>query len=412
MFDVLDIINEATKEANSFENHAAKSLSLEERLLYLQGLALVMNADSEIHEDEKEYIRILIKSFDMDESLLETFVEFAQAPDKDTVQAFFKTFRRRQIAQLFLFDALMMSRRDGNGCEREQAVIDKIAEQLEVLKGTYSDIYDLFCHIKNKNWDESALYFSSHLLNPDHFKHLLYYFDVDFDELMARTDELRVKRLLQALSAKMPELTGSGKVKPKLDHDIVIPMLQSELDRGNGIVVNDFLTISDNEEFGELILKNEGIGWNKEQAYLYSLTNKVITNENIMKLFSELMVSLGLSEIDVVNIIYSNEINIITGVVHAEYKRILNLPTMLTRDGSIYIEIENDIYKYSPGEHYDAYGVEQILLESAFERDSGIINIWFNEWDSNSRGSLTKLSMINEMLDVGFNITNTFKIKT
>ena len=62
-----------------------------------------------------------------------------------------------------------------------KAVVDKIAEQLEVLKGTYQDIYDLFCHIKNKDWDESALYFSSHLLNPEHFKHLLDYFEVEID---------------------------------------------------------------------------------------------------------------------------------------------------------------------------------------------------------------------------------------
>ncbi|WP_105201531.1 tellurite resistance TerB family protein [Pseudoalteromonas sp. T1lg10] len=168
MLDILDVINEATKEANSFENHAAKDLTLEERLLYLQGLALVMNADGEIHAEEKEYIRILIKSFEMDESILESFVEFAQRPDKDTVQAFFRTFRRRPIAQLFLFDALMMTRRDDSVDEREKSVVDKIAEQLEVLKGTYQDIFELFCHLKNKDWDESSVFFSSHLLNPNH----------------------------------------------------------------------------------------------------------------------------------------------------------------------------------------------------------------------------------------------------
>ncbi|WP_155522528.1 TerB family tellurite resistance protein, partial [Salinivibrio sp. HTSP] len=177
MMDILDVINEATKEANAFENHAAKDLPLEERLLYLQGLALVMNADGDIHPEEKEYILILIKSFEMDEAILDSFVEFAQRPDKDTVQAFFRTFRRRPIAQLFLFDALMMTRRDDNIDEKEKAVVDKIAEQLEVLKGIYQDIFDFFCHIKNKDWEESSLYFSSHLLNSEYFKHLLHYFD-------------------------------------------------------------------------------------------------------------------------------------------------------------------------------------------------------------------------------------------
>lgn len=307
MFDVLDIINDATKEANSFENHAAKSLSLEERLLYLQGLALVMNADSEIHEDEKEYIRILIKSFDMDDSMLDAFVEFAQAPDKDTVQAFFKTFRRRQIAQLFLFDALMMSRRDGNGCEREQAVIDKIAEQLEVLKGTYSDIYDLFCHIKNKNWDESALYFSSHLLNPEHFKHLLDYFEVDFDELMEKTGELRKHRLAaninNTLSSVNSDLVEWGSVtniqgeyqnitmtRCRSGHvtaAVILPWLQSQLDKGVINILNDEVLKAD-ISFG--LLKNINIKFNRESLSfeLNCLEDAVIKNQELISHFYEI----------------------------------------------------------------------------------------------------------------------------
>ncbi len=159
MFDILDLIHDATKEANSFENHPAKALPLEERLSYLNGLALVMNADAEISEDEKEYLRILIKSFDLDESCLNDFVTFAQAPDKDTIQAFFRTFRRKPLAQLFLFDAYMMGMRDGQLQDKERAVIDKMAEQLEILKGTRRDIFDLFCHIQNKDWTESSFVF-------------------------------------------------------------------------------------------------------------------------------------------------------------------------------------------------------------------------------------------------------------
>ncbi|EPO5781255.1 TerB family tellurite resistance protein [Vibrio harveyi] len=288
MLDILDVINEATKEANSFENHAAKDLTLEERLLYLQGLALVMNADGEIHPEEKEYIRILSKSFEMDESILESFVEFAQRPDKDTVQAFFRTFRRRPIAQLFLFDALMMTRRDDSVDEREKAVVDKIAEQLEVLKGTYQDIYDLFCHIKNKDWEESALYFSSHLLNPEHFKHLLDYFEVDFDNLMLSSEKLQEKRFKQVILSKLnvenyewEELkyycddiitTPNSKVTSHYVDltsslmslvELIVPKVQSDLDRGK-------ICVNPNEELesenGEILasVKSLGLNYDKE----------------------------------------------------------------------------------------------------------------------------------------------------
>ncbi|KTG21228.1 hypothetical protein AUR67_07775 [Pseudoalteromonas sp. XI10] len=254
-FDILDVINEATKEADAFEGHPAADFTIEEKLLYLNGLALVMNADGHIDDTEKEYIRILIKSMNLDESTLDDMVTFAKAPDKDTIQAFFRTFRRRPISQLFLFDALMMTRRDGKVEDKEKAVVDKIADQLEILKGTQQDIFDLFCHIKNRNWQESALYFSCHLLNPDHFKHLLAYHEVEFDALMTETAETRSNRLLDIMKSKLVDslewgtfacegtsqkaslitkepITLLKAIASSISCSVVMPWLQRMLDRG------------------------------------------------------------------------------------------------------------------------------------------------------------------------------------
>lgn len=311
MLDILDVINEATKEASSFENHAAKELTLEERLLYLQGLALVMNADGEIHPEEKEYIRILIKSFEMDESILDSFVEFAQRPDKDTVQAFFRTFRRRPIAQLFLFDALMMTRRDDSVDEREKAVVDKIAEQLEVRKGTYNDIFDLFCHIKNKDWDESAIYFSSYLLNPEHFKHLLDYFDVDFDKLMIETKDLKSRRVKQIIQSKLNvdsyewerlEYNYESKSNSKITShyvnlaeplnalpELMVIKIQSDLSRGK-VFVNPLGELENKrgEKVGDL--KSLGLIYNKENknVTLFLTEEKESNEDSIFSMISYL----------------------------------------------------------------------------------------------------------------------------
>ncbi len=285
-FDILDVINDATKEADAFEGHPAADFTMEEQLLYLNGLALVMNADGHIDDTEKEYIRILIKSMSLDESILDDMVTFAKAPDKDTVQAFFRTFRRRPVAQLFLFDALMMTRRDGKVEDKEKAVVDKIADQLEILKGTQQDIFDLFCHIKNRNWQESALYFSSHLLNPDHFKHLLAYHEIAFDALMEETAEIRTKRLLQVMSGKIPSAKVGENIKPILDQEVVMPLLQAELDRGNAIVVNDILTLHNDEE-KKIKLSDIGLTWSKETLALYSEGNTEISNNNITTLLIE-----------------------------------------------------------------------------------------------------------------------------
>jgi len=248
--DILDAISEATTEANAFADHAGKALPLEERILYLQGLSLVMNADNDIHAEEKEYLRILIKSFDMDESILDSCLEFANAPDKDTIQAFFRAFRRKPIAQLFLFDAYVMMGRDGDSHEKEVNVINKIVEQLEILKGTQQDIYDLFCHIKNRNWQESALYFDSFLLNKKYFNHLLDYYEVSMDYLLAETKKIRRNRVSDIFVKKLGlhdikwgELTyemglsefksvSTSPIKIELSYDIVIPFIQYLLNKG------------------------------------------------------------------------------------------------------------------------------------------------------------------------------------
>ncbi len=279
-FDIFDAISDATKEADAFENHPAKELSLEERLLYLQGLALVMNADKNIHDEEKEYLRILIKSLEMDEeSILEMCVAFAQAPDKDTIQAFFRAFRRKSIAQLFLFDAFVISRRDGQIHDKKTEVINKIAEQLEILVGTQLDIYYLFCYIENRRWDESAVYFDSFLLDTNHFKHLLAYYEMDYDELMAATIEMRQDRLLRILRGKvegieleweslrygnedcLPNATSITTEMVKLadlfqNPDILIPYLQSRLNRGELRIYQQQVDYTKNAKEGEGALFN------------------------------------------------------------------------------------------------------------------------------------------------------------
>lgn len=311
-FDILDVINDATKEADAFEGHPAADFTMEEQLLYLNGLALVMNADGHIDDSEKEYIRILIKSMSLDESILDDMVTFAKAPDKDTVQAFFRTFRRRPVAQLFLFDALMMTRRDGKVEDKEKAVVDKIADQLEILKGTQQDIFDLFCHIKNRNWQESALYFSSHLLNPDHFKHLLAYHEIEFDALMAETAEIRSNRLIEVIKQKvdidaldweplvyhnnncMPDATEitTTFITNIVTLDLILPFLQSKLDRKElRINADEVLLIKDGVELAYGSLTDLTLSHDKETDTFFVTPN--LTEDSAFKVTAELLSDFG-----------------------------------------------------------------------------------------------------------------------
>ncbi|MEY8193699.1 MAG: TerB family tellurite resistance protein [Cycloclasticus sp.] len=372
-FDILGIINDATAEANAFEHHPAADFSMEEQLLYLNGLALVMNADGDIDAREVEYLRILIKSMNLDQTILDDMTAFAQKPDKDTVQAFFLAFRRKPVAQLFLFDALMMSRRDEQVHEREKAVIDKIAEQLEILKGTQQDVFDLFCHIRHKNWQESALYFSSHLLNPEHFKHLLSYHGVDHDELMAETEALRAERLQQLLQSKISSALNSkasGKslkeisdadFKTLLGHDLVIPMLQSELDRNQANVTDGKYRFNTDEYTDDITLADEGIGWNVEAYSLYSLAEN-----SEMELFTDSKAiayllkkfSVGLNS----NVAYYGDAK--SGLPVGTFSKnleVIDLSCCLLKDFP-YLIVNDELYRYYEGEK-SSYNTQKLYVK-------------------------------------------------
>jgi len=254
---ILDFIKDVTKEATSFENHPVKQLPLEEKVLYLRGLALIMNADGAISDEEIEYLRILINSFELDEELLGTCIEFSKSPDRDTGLAFFRTFQRNAMAKIFLFDAWMMAYRDNDIGDKEKAVVNTIGEQLEVLKGTQEDIYTLFCCIVNNRWQEIAVSFSSHRLNPEHFKHLLNYYNVDLQALLKTTDKSRAtciqsivrsaiadtelefgKLSYDSIEAQSKEVTKAP-VSFQLPYSVVVPFLQSLIDRDELIIRDD-----------------------------------------------------------------------------------------------------------------------------------------------------------------------------
>lgn len=138
----LKVIDKATKEVNSLVN----GLSLEERLLYLYGLVRAMQIEGEIHPEQKDYIHIVIKSLEVDASILESFAGFEQSLDlnEETIQEFFFTFKRKPIAQLFLFDVLILIRKGDNYKENDKSVVDMVTEKLEVIKGTYNDSIEPF----------------------------------------------------------------------------------------------------------------------------------------------------------------------------------------------------------------------------------------------------------------------------
>ncbi|MGR5194783.1 TerB family tellurite resistance protein [Vibrio rotiferianus] len=342
---ILNLIKEAAKESSAFESHAAKDLSLEDRLLYLQGLALVMNADGEIHREEKDYLLILIKSFDLDESLLESCIDFANQPDKSTIQSVLKCFKRKPIAQLFLFDALMISYRDGEISEEEKEVIDELAFQFEVAKGIYQDIFDLFCYIKNRNWQDAVLYFSVHLLNPNYFCHIFKYYDVSLDEMSEVSTQVSKRRILASIKNKLDD---------GISNEVILPFLQSKIDKKEASVRNGNFILPDLDDFK---LSTINIDFDQLSETLHINSSVLIKQTSIITYFLK---SIGLTESDRYKLDGGTQ-KIITSTL-AKNNRVLNLYSKF-EEGCL-IDINGTLWSYKKGRGYNNIIDEKSIISN------------------------------------------------
>ncbi len=130
--DILSLVEDAKKEHLSFEKHPATKLDIEQKTLYLNGLALLMNVDEEMHEKEKEYLTILIRTFDLPDEKLNELIQFAKKPSKKAVLEIFDSFKEKDIKYVFMFDALMLAHKDENFNPKEQKLIDSYFESLKI----------------------------------------------------------------------------------------------------------------------------------------------------------------------------------------------------------------------------------------------------------------------------------------
>lgn len=345
MKNILNLIKEAAKESSAFENHAAKGLALEDRLLYLQGLALVMNANGEIHREEKDYLLILIKSFDLDESLLESCIDFANQPDKSTIQSVLKCFKRKPIAQLFLFDALMISDRDGAISEEEKEVIDELAFQFEVAKGIYQDIFDLFCYIKNRNWQDAVLYFSVHLLNPNYFGHIFKYYDVSLDEISEVSTQASKRKILASIKKKLDD---------GISNEVILPFLQSKIDKKEASVRNGTFILPDLDDFK---LSTINIDFDQLSETLHIDSSVLIKQTSIITYFLK---SIGLTESDRYKIDGGTQ-KIITSTL-AKNNRVLNLCSKF-EEGCL-IDINGMLWSYDKVRGYNNIIGEKSIISN------------------------------------------------
>jgi uncharacterized tellurite resistance protein B-like protein len=194
---VLNLLKKVKVQTLSFEKHPCRDLDMEIKVHYLNGLALVAQEDGNFCEKEKEYLSILINSFELDKETLEEYVEFAQNPDEERLIEMMNVFATKDIKYNFMIDAMMVAQRDGNFDEAEQAIIEQYFEMFKITEDEAKDLTSLFEMFYVQDGNGLFRYFGKQdkydtfLIKKELFQYLVDYYKIDF-EYELKEDEKRI----------------------------------------------------------------------------------------------------------------------------------------------------------------------------------------------------------------------------
>jgi len=181
--DLLNLLNKVKIQTLSFEKHPVAKLDDEIKIHYLNGLSLIMIADENIKDEEKEYLSILINSFGLSDELLDSFIEFAKNPDEKAILEMMKAFMNKEIKYNFMIDAMMIANKDGEYHENEKAVIDNYFEMFKITEDEKKDLIKIFEMFHKQDGNGLFLYFkktNNRYMDEKLFEYLFKYYNIDF----------------------------------------------------------------------------------------------------------------------------------------------------------------------------------------------------------------------------------------
>ena len=133
-------------------DHPIAQESLEMKILYLNGLGLMMNVDGEIHEREKSFLLGMIRAFELEGSILDEVIAFSKNPDQEVLIEILAGIREKEaVKQVFMIDVIILSEEDGNLAQEEKELINLYFEKLDFSKQDSDFIKNKMVDMVKKN---------------------------------------------------------------------------------------------------------------------------------------------------------------------------------------------------------------------------------------------------------------------
>ncbi len=170
-----------SKQENLFiiENHPAVNMRLSDRILYLDGIALMMSIDHEIHKKEKKYLTTLIVSLDLPKENLEQFINFSKKNYNNSVEIISKSLKRNNLEIIFLLDLLIIRLADNKIRKEETELLTFFAKELEIDETTRKDLESLAHFFKIDDIEGIIELFNKNNLKKEEFRYLFDYYNLE-----------------------------------------------------------------------------------------------------------------------------------------------------------------------------------------------------------------------------------------
>ena len=116
-------------------NHPVAKKNIEIKIHYLNGLALMMNVDEEISDEEKVFFLSLMQDFELEKSIIDNFFDFAKEPENEQIVELLEEIKKDDFIKFaFMIDNYRIAYKDGKFSDEEKELIELFFEMLEFDK--------------------------------------------------------------------------------------------------------------------------------------------------------------------------------------------------------------------------------------------------------------------------------------
>ncbi len=171
---IVQLIKEINKTSTAFERHPGRTLSAEDKVHYLNGLALVASVDDVIAQEESDYLKELISAFDIPDEKFKEFIAFSKKPNREEIQAIKSAFEDTEIKYVFMVDAIFIAQADRQVNAKENVLLEEFFNMFDISDQERKKLLTIHTKIKTAE-DVYHIFKNTDKIKQELFNYLLDY---------------------------------------------------------------------------------------------------------------------------------------------------------------------------------------------------------------------------------------------